>query len=64
MGVVATVIVWYLYARGEEFKLLLEFDVRYAPLMFLVLLLAMALNGLIMRLLVLQFGVRLDVLKK
>jgi len=59
MGVVATVIVWYLYARGEEFKLLLEFDVRYAPLMFLVLLLAMALNGLIMRLLVLQFGVRL-----
>lgn len=54
------VVAWYFYAHGDEFLLLLEFDMRYLPLMLLIPLAAIAVNGLIMRLLVLQFDVRLS----
>jgi len=56
----ALVAAWYLTAHGEEFYLLLDLDARYLPPLLLVALAAIAANGLITRLLVLQFGVRLD----
>ena len=63
MGVIAGVTGWYLYSHWEEFRLLMEFDVRYLPLMLFIPLLSIAVNGLIMRLLVLQFAIRLTFLE-
>jgi len=57
LGVVAVAIIYYLYSHGEEFKLLFEFDIKFLPLMLAVPLLIILVNGLIMRLLILQFGV-------
>ena len=54
---------WYLYAHGEEFLLLREFDIRYLFPMLCVPLVGLVLNGLIMRLLVFSFGVQLTFLE-
>jgi uncharacterized membrane protein YbhN (UPF0104 family) len=49
----------YLIRHGHEFRLLLDFDFRYAVPIFLVHLAALCVNGLVTRRLVGEFGIRL-----
>ncbi len=58
MILVGATIAWYLYAHGHEFRLLLEFNPAYIPILLIVPFATTFLNALIMRRLIQEFNVK------